>query len=236
MLSFVIIASNAQETIQQCLDSIKDFNEVILYLNNSTDNTKKIAQKYSNVKIIEGEFLGFGKTKNRAISYATNNWIFVLDSDEVITKELKTELLEVLKNPKYNAYYVARLNRFFGKWIKHSGLFPDYTIRLFNKNFAKFNENIVHESVVYGGKKGYLKNYFLHFAYESIDEFIAKQNRYSYINAKHNRLKAIFSPYWTFIKIYFLKLGFLDGWHGFIIAKLYAQYTFWKYTKDKNES
>ena len=112
-------------------------------------------------------------------------------------------------------------------------MYPDYSIRLFNKTKAKFNERDVHESVVCNCKKGYLKNHLKHLAYESIEEFIQKQNRYSSIGAKKNRFKAIFSPFWTFFKLFFLKLGFLEGWDGFIIARLYAEYTFWKYIKDK---
>jgi len=236
MISIVIIASNAQKTIKESLNSLTDFNEVILYLNNSNDKTKEIALNFNNVKIIEGEFNGFGATKNKAIAYTTNDWVFVLDSDEVITKELKEELFYEIKEPEYKVYYVARLNKFFGKWIRHCGLYPDYTIRFFNRHYAKFNENLVHESVIYSEKKGYLKNHFLHFAYNNIEEFIKKQNKYSSLNCKKNILKAILSPYWTFFKIYFIKKGFLEGWHGFIIAKLYAQYTFWKYIKETDES
>jgi hypothetical protein len=104
--------------------------------------------------------------------------------------------------------------------------------RLFNKEKCKFNDREVHESVECDNV-GELKNYVLHYAYENIEEFIDKQNRYSSIGAKPNKIKAIFSPYWTFFKIYFLKFGFLDGWMGFVIARLYSEYTFWKYIKGK---
>ena len=230
MISVVIIASNSQKYIRKCLDSVKKF-EVILYLNNSTDDTKKIASKYKNVKIIDGYFDGFGRTKNRAISYASNNWVFVLDSDEVMSEELKEEIVKTIKKPEYLAYYVPRLNNFFGKWIRYGGLYPDYSIRFFNKKEAKFNDRDVHESVICKCKKGYLKNHLLHYAYENIAQFIEKQNRYSSINPKKSFFKAIIAPYWTFFRMYFLKCGFLDGIEGFIIAKLYSQYTFWKYTK-----
>jgi len=111
-------------------------------------------------------------------------------------------------------------------------LYPDYSIRLFNKNKGKFNDVAVHESVQINGRVLSLKNHMIHLAYETIDEFKVKQKRYASLShKKRNRLKALISPVWTFFKLYFIKLGFLDGWHGFIIAKLYAQYTFWKYTK-----
>ena len=165
---------------------------------------------------------------------AKNEWVFVLDSDEVITDELKNEIISTLKEPKFMAYNVARLNFFFGKAIKNMGLYPDYTVRLFNKNFAKFDGRAVHEKVVLNDgsqRLGALKNHFLHYAYESIEQFIAKQNRYSSMGAKRNLLKALTSPTWTFFKLYVLKGGFKEGFAGYVIARLYAQYTFWKYIK-----
>ncbi len=230
-LSVVILTKNSQKYLEKVLKSVEFADEVIIYDNESTDNTSEIAKKFKNTKIfIDNKWEGFGVQKQKAVNKAKNRWVFVLDSDEVFTENLKNEVLEVIKNPKYNAYKVARLNNFFGKWIRHCGLFPDYSIRLFNKEKCKFNERKVHESVECE-RVGELKNYFLHYAYESVEEFIEKQNRYSSLGAKPNKLKAIFSPYWTFFKIYFLKLGFIDGWSGFVIAKLYSEYTFWKYVK-----
>ena len=111
-------------------------------------------------------------------------------------------------------------------------MYPDYSIRLFNKNKGKFNDVAVHESVQINGRVSSLKNHMIHLAYETTDEFKVKQKRYASLShKKRNRLKAFISPVWTFFKLYFIKLGFLDGWHGFTIAKLYAQYTFWKYIK-----
>ena len=235
-LSIVILTKNSEKYLEEVLNSITFADEVIIYDNGSNDKTLEIAKKFSNTKIfIDKTWEGFGKQKQKAVSKAKNRWVFVLDSDEVFTDKLKEEVLKTLKNPNKDAYFVARLNNFFGKWMKHTGLFPDFSIRLFDKTKAQFNKNVVHESVE-AKNVGYLKNYFLHYAYESIEEFIAKQNRYSSLGAKQNKLKAIISPYWTFFKLYFLKLGFLDGWHGFIVSKLYAEYTFWKYIKKvKNE-
>ena len=155
-----------------------------------------------------------------------------MDADERITPELRDEIISTLKNPQFDGYRIARLNNFFGKYIKTCGLYPDYSIRLFNKNKGKFNDVAVHESVQINGRVLSLKNHMIHLAYENIDEFKVKQKRYASLShKKRNRLKALISPVWTFFKLYFIKLGFLDGWRGFIIAKLYAQYTFWKYIK-----
>jgi len=231
MLSVVILTKNSEKYLEEVLRSVTFADEVIIYDNDSIDNTLEIAKKFKNTKIfIDKTWEGFGRQKQKAVNKAKNRWVFVLDSDEVITEKLKEEILQTIKTPKYEAYFVARLNNFFGKWMRHTGLFPDYSIRLFDKTKANFNERKVHESVE-TKNVGYLKNYFLHYAYESIEEFIEKQNKYSSTGAKPNKLKAIFSPYWTFFKLYFLKLGFLDGWNGFIVSKLYAEYTFWKYIK-----
>ena len=170
--------------------------------------------------------------ESRAISLAFNDWVFVLDSDERITHKLQNEILSILKKPNYLGYQVPRLNWFFGKAIKTCGLYPDYSVRLFNKNYGKFNNVSVHESVTVNGKVSKLKNYMTHLAYENVDEFINKQKKYSKLSKKKKNLfKAFVSPCWTFFRIYFIKLGFIEGWRGFAIAKVYAKYTFWKYYK-----
>jgi len=232
-LSVVIITKNEEKFIKDGIVSASFADEVLILDSGSNDKTCEIAKNLG-ARVEYQKWLGFGKQKQKAVNLAKNRWVFVLDSDERITNELKKEILEELKNPKFDAYFTPRLNNFWGKNIKRLGLYPDYSIRLFDKTKASFNDNNVHESVVCNCKKGYLKNNMIHLAYESIDEFITKQNRYSSIGAKSNKLKAIFSPFWTFFKLYFIKLGFLEGWNGFIIAKLYSQYTFWKYIKDKN--
>ena len=230
-LSVVIITKNEENFITDAIKSASFADEVIILDSGSIDKTCEIAKELG-AKVYQNEWLGFGPQKNRAVELAKNDWVFVLDSDERITEELKNEIVTILKEPQFNGYFIARLNNFFGKNIKNCGLYPDYSIRLFNKNYGKFNDVSVHESVQLKSKAAYLKNHMIHLAYDSIEEFIQKQNRYSSLNHKKKSLvKAIINPYWTFFKLYILKKGFLDGWHGFVISKLYAQYTFWKYIK-----
>ena len=143
-----------------------------------------------------------------------------------------SEIITTLKNPSFDGYFVGRLNNFFGKDIKTCGLYPDYSVRLFNRNKGRFNDVLLHESVEIEGKVAKLNNHMIHLAYSNVDEFIEKQRYYSKLsNKKKNIVKAVAYPCWTFFKLYFIKLGFLDGWHGYIIAKIYAKYTFWKYSK-----
>ena len=232
-LSIVILTFNSEKYLKEVLESSKFADEVLVIDSGSSDKTKEICQNY-NVKFIYQKWLGFGKQKKFGVNSAKNEWIFVLDSDEVITRELENEIKQTLENPEFMAYKASRLNFFFGKAIKKMGLYPDYSTRLFNKKFANFNEKEVHESVEFKDKNskfGKLKNRFEHYAYENIEEFILKQNKYSTLGAKKNYFKAFFNPKWTFFKLFVLKGGFLEGYKGYIISKLHPQYTFWKYVK-----
>ena len=230
-LSVVIITKNEQNYISEALKSAQFANEIVVLDSGSNDKTCEIAREFG-AKVYEHEWLGFGAQKNKAVSLAQNNWVFVLDADERITVELANEITNLLMHSnKVNAYYVARLNYFFGNPIKTCGLYPDYSIRLFNRTKARFNEVAVHESVQIDEKVGKLQNHMLHLAYVNIEEFIEKQNKYSSLHHKKGRIKALVSPWWTFFKLYVIKRGFCDGWRGFVISVLYSQYTFWKYIK-----
>ena len=230
-LSVVIITKNEEKVIADTVNSAVFADEVLVLDSDSIDKTSSIAKEIG-ARVEQQEWLGFGAQKNKAVDLANNDWVFVLDSDERITSELKNEIIAILENPQFDGYQVARLNNFFGKNIKTCGLYPDYSIRLFNRNKGRFNDVAVHESVQMDGSISNLNNHMLHLAYDTVDEFRAKQKKYASLSQKNkNRFKALISPIWTFFKLYFIKLGFLDGWRGFVIAKLYAQYTFWKYSK-----
>jgi len=230
-LSVVIITYNEEKYIEDAIKSAHFADEVLVLDSHSTDETCALAEALC-AKVVTQKWLGFGAQKNKAIALAEYHWVFVLDADERISLALQKEIKETMNNPLKDGYFVPRINNFWGHDIKTCGLYPDYSIRLFDKNKAQFNNVPVHESVQLKENVGYLKNPMTHLAYESIDAFIMKQNRYSTLHhQKNNILKAIFNPYWTFFKLFILKKGFLDGWNGFIISKLYAQYTFWKYVK-----
>lgn len=229
LLSVVIITKNEEKFIEDAIISAKFADEILLLDCGSTDKTCEIAKKLE-ARVESQAWLGFGPQKNSAVKLATNDWVFVLDADERIHPELCSEIKEVLNNPSSDGYYVARLNNFFGKNIKTCGLYPDYSVRLFNRKKGRFNDMLLHESVQVDGKVDRLKNHMIHLAYSNVDEFIEKQRHYSKLsNKKKNIFKAFTYPCWTFFKLYIIKLGFIDGWHGYIISKIYAKYTFWKY-------
>ncbi len=230
-LSIVIITFNSEKYLEEVLTSCNFADEVILVDSGSSDQTISIAQKFSNVTIVNQPWLGFGLQKQKGVDLARNDWMFVLDSDEVITQELQNEIIQTYQTPICKGYFVPRVNYFFGKPIKRMGLYPDATLRLFDRKHAHFSESAVHEKVILNGESAPLKSPMLHYAYDTIEQFITKQNRYSSLGAKHNPLKAFLNPSWTFFKLFILKGGILEGWRGYVIAKLYAQYTFWKYIK-----
>ncbi len=224
-LSIVIITKNEEKFITDAVNSSIFADEVLVLDSESTDKTCNIAKEIG-ARVEQQAWLGFGAQKNKAVELASNDWVFVLDADERITPELRDEIISTLKNPKF------RLNNFFGKNIRHCGLYPDYSIRLFNRQKGKFNDVPVHESVQIQGNTDKLKNHMLHLAFDTVEEFSNKQKKYAELSQKDkNLIKAFISPIWTFLKIYIIRLGFVEGWRGFIIAKVYAQYTFWKYFK-----
>lgn len=236
-LSVVIIAKDAQDTIQTTLRSLRAFDEVILYLNDSSDNTGLIAQSFSNIKIIEGAFLGFGDTKNHAASFASHDWILSLDSDEELLPPLVEEITALVPDNPQKLYIIKRENYFLDKHIQHSGWGKDYLARLYHRKTHQFNSNKVHESIETTSHtiKITLQNPFKHYAITNINQFLQKIIRYSDL-ASHDKktcsfLVVIAKAKFAFFKSYFFQLGFLDGWRGFVIAIANFIGKFFRYTK-----
>ena len=235
-ISIVIIAANADKVIKKCLDSLVSFKEVILYLNNSSDNTEDIASNFSNTNIFHGPFLGFAKTKTKAVSCASNNWILVIDSDEVIDNELLDSLINL--NLSEDCVYQVRRNTFYkNRKIRFCGMSNEKIIRLFNKNITGFNEVLVHESVMLKKLNCHLLNGTInHYSYSSISDLIQKTDSYSSLYASQNTKRsslflAIIKSIIYFLKIYLFQLGFLDGYVGFLISYSGANGVFYKYLK-----
>ena len=236
-ISVVIIAKNAETTINETLDSLVEFNEVILYLNNSSDTTEALSSHYPNVKLIKGEFIGFGPTKNLASTHASNDWILSLDSDEVILPDLLDELKELVPQSNKEIFILKRDNYFFDKEVKHSGWGKDLLTRIYNKNHHQFNQNIVHEFIMITPQSisSNLNNSFKHNAVQNINQFLQKVMSYSDLAAKDQKTCSFFTvvmkAHFAFFKTYFLQAGFLDGWRGFVIAVSNFNGKFFRYTK-----
>lgn len=241
-ISSIIIAKNEERNIKRCIESqLKCIDEIVILVDNkSTDNTFKIASNYDEVVCQRTEWKGFSDTKKEALSLTSNNWVLWIDADEEITAELCSELNN-LKNTgvDFSAYKVARRAFFLGKWIKHSGWYPGYVTRLFNKIHCSFDASSVHEGLVVDGKIGKLQNDLNHYTDPSIEHYFEKYNRYTSLAAdemnKKNKVSTVIDllirPFSQFLKMYIFRLGFLDGIRGLMLAFFSSSYVFTKYSK-----
>jgi glycosyltransferase involved in cell wall biosynthesis len=238
MISIVMLTNNSAKTIKKALDALIAFGEVIILDTGSEDNTLEIAKSYKNTKIYFEKFDGFGPIRNRGSLLAKNDWILALDSDEIISKKLETELLQINLDPEY--IYGFNFHNFFNnKHIKSCGWHPEKHIRLYNKKRTFFSDSLVHEKLIQKNLKiKYLENPILHFSYRKIDDFLQKMSKYSTLFAIQNKnkkkssfSKAIIHGFFAFFKSYIIKRGFLAKKEGFIISLYNANTAFYKYLK-----
>lgn len=239
-LSVIIITKNEAAHIADCLASVSFADEIIVLDSGSTDGTVELARNLGAQVHQSPDWPGFGPQKNRALALATQEWVFSIDADERVTPALREEMIETLRQPMRSGYEVMRLSEFCGKPIRHSGWWPDPVLRLFRREAGKFSDVLVHESVsLSDGKPGRLKSHLLHYPHPTLDSLIDKTNRYSgeaakmmFAQGKRAGLPMIVvHSMWTFIRIYFLRLGILDGRHGFVLAVTAASGNFLRYSK-----
>jgi glycosyltransferase involved in cell wall biosynthesis len=239
-LSVVIITKNEAANIEACLASVAFADERIIVDSGSTDGTIELARQAGATVIETTDWPGFGPQKNRALDAATGEWIFSIDADERVTAELQEEIVKVLGNPVYAAFEVPRLSSFCGRFIRHSGWYPDYIVRLFRKDSARFSDHLVHERVlVHAGTAGKLKHPLIHYSYDNDSTFLRKLDQYSTLGAqqafargKRSSLgKALMHGFAAFMRSYVFKRGFLDGQAGIMVAIASAQHSYHKYFK-----
>ncbi|MDD2949956.1 MAG: glycosyltransferase family 2 protein [Sulfuricurvum sp.] len=236
-VSVVIIVKNGAATLSSCLESLKAFDDVVVYNNGSTDDTAAIASTYSNVQLVEGEFIGFGPTKNAAAEYAVHDWILSLDADEVMDEAIVREIMSLALEPK-TVYTLLRKNFYKSTEIRHCWG-ADEIVRIYNRKTTRYSDKHVHEHILSEGLSRYtLHNSFSHYPYQSISEFVIKADRYSTLFATDNvgkksssPAKAFFNGLYSFFRTYILKRGFLDGYAGLIIAFSHMATNFYKYIK-----
>jgi len=236
-ISIIIITKNEAHDIHDCLSSVSWADEIIVLDSGSTDDTLNIAQKFTQHIYSAPDWQGFGVQKNRALSYATKDWVLSIDADERINEKLKNEIIQTLRSPQFDIYFIPRLSSFCGRFIQHSGWRPDYVARLFKNGHAEFNDNIVHESLEVTAPAGVFSNHLLHLSYKNLEEVLDKMQRYALLGAaelyaKNKRaslLGAIAHGSWAFIRTYIIRLGFLDGAQGVILAINNAETTYYKY-------
>lgn len=239
-LSAYIIAYNEADKIGDAIRSVLWADEVVIIDSNSADNTVQIAEGLG-ARVVQVPFKGFGDLRNQAVAACRHPWIFSLDSDERATEAVRDEVLTVLADPAaVDAYMMPRRNFFMGRWIKHSGWYPNYRQpQLYRRDALKYGDDAVHESweLLTAKPLGYLKQPVWQIPFRNLEESLRKTNRYSTLSIyrlQHKRPglgAALGHAAWSFIKHYFIKLGILDGAAGFVIAFGYFEQTFYRYMK-----
>lgn len=237
MISALAITYNEESNIESYIESLSFADEIIIVDSYSTDQTVALAKKH-HVTVVERKFDNFSAQKNYALSLAKNDWIVFFDLDEKISDTLANEIVtKVNSSNPLKAYKVKRNFYFMGKRIKYSGFQTDKVVRLFNKNYCKYNGNSVHETIVTSEKIGFLKNTSNHQTYKSFDNYNLKLSQYSKLQAEQlfkknirpNMYHFLFRPWYRFMHQYFLRLGFLDGKEGFILCYVHGFSVFKRY-------
>lgn len=236
-ISVIILTKNEEHNIKDCLETVKWADEILLIDSNSTDRTVEIASLY-NVKIIHDGPESVTEKRMHSIPLAANDWIFFLDADERVTPDLQKELIE-LEPKEINGYYINRRNYYFGQWIKHSGVYPDKHIRLFNRKFGKITPRIVHEGIEVTGSTGELKGEYLHYSFQNMAQMVDKINYYSSLEAleklekgkKISKAGVFTHAVSAFVRLFISRKGYKDRSGGFFISFSYAMVNFLSHLK-----
>jgi glycosyltransferase involved in cell wall biosynthesis len=243
-ITATIIAFNEEKNIARVIESLRCADEILVLDSGSNDRTVEIATKLG-ARVEEASWHGYAAQKNIATKLASHDWILALDADESLSEALEAEIWQIKKTgAAFDAYTMPRLAQYLGRWILHSGWYPDRKVRLFNRKKAKWVGDFVHESVVVEGRVGHLQSNLLHFTCNSLSEHLKSIDSYTTLAAQElasrgkmpGMLELLFDPPWTFFSTYFLRFGFLDGAEGLAIAYMAAFYNFVKFSKARHMS
>ncbi len=238
-ISATIITLNEELNVARAIESLRCADEIVVVDSGSTDRTVEVAEKLG-ARVVESAWPGYANQKNHAAAQASYDWILSLDADESLSEALEAEIWRLKKTgPQYDAYTMPRLAQYLGRWIRHSGWYPDRKIRLYDRRKATWVGKFVHETVHVKGKVGHLESNLLHFTCDSLSEHLRTMDRYTTLAAQQlletgepvTFARILLSPPWTFFQTYVLNLGFLDGLEGLAIAHMAALYNFVKYAK-----
>ena len=241
-ISAVIITFNEEKNIERCLKSLVEIvDEIVVVDSFSSDKTEEICRQYK-VSFIQQQWEGYVKTKNFGNQLAQNNLIFSIDADEAISPELQKSILNIKKqNIDNQVFEMNRLMNYCGKWIRHGGWYPDAKIRIFDRQFVQWTGQKVHETLTIPTDFAVVKlsGNLLHYSYYSVNEHYAQADKFSTLSAESafeagmrvSKTSIGLHVTWRFIRDFIFKLGFLDGYYGFIISKINAKTTYWKYQK-----
>ncbi len=243
-ISVCLISGSEAHRIRRALESVAGWTrEIVIVLNEDVaDGTDKIAAEFG-AKIFREPWKGYATQKNSAARKAGQEWILSLDADEVVTPELRDEIIRLFGqnnfNPPCAAYRFPRCTFYHGRWIRYGDWYPDCQTRLWRSGRADWGDKQLHETLTVDGETGDLKNDLRHFSMESLDHHLRKSITYSNLFARQrlengrgvNLLELWFRPWWRFVRGYIFRRGFLDGWQGYVIARMVAHETFLRYAK-----
>lgn len=237
-LSVIVITKNEAGNMRDCLESVAWADEIIVVDSGSTDDTASICREFTS-HVHAHDWRGFGAQKNRALDYATSEWVLSLDADERVTSELRAQIEQAMKEGEADGYYLPRLSQFCGQFVRHSGWYPDYVLRLFRRGKARFSDDLVHERVLLQGSTKKLSSPLLHYSYRDEADVERKVEQYAAAAAQQmfdggrsvTMLDAPVRGAWAFVRAYCLRLGFLDGMAGLNVARMNARTTYRKYAK-----
>jgi glycosyltransferase involved in cell wall biosynthesis len=240
-LSVILITRNEEANLADCLASLEGIaQQVVVVDTNSSDRTLEIAKNHGAVIAQPADWPGFGPQKNRALALANGDWILSLDADERLTPSLRSEILTAIHHPaNVDCFAIPRLSWYCGRFIRHSGWSPDYVDRLFKRGTAHFSDDLVHERLIPNGQVAKLENPMLHYSFMDFSQVLQKIDHYSTASAEQafakgrrsSPLKAILHGLWAFIRTYFIRAGFLDGYEGLALAISNAEGSYYRYMK-----
>jgi len=238
-ISVIIITKNAGATLRRCLESVAWADEIVVIDSGSSDDTLDICRELGAKVSVTTDWPGFGPQKNRTLDAASGDWLFNIDADEWVTPELAEEIRTVVASGSASAFALPRRSSFCGRYMKHSGWWPDFVVRLFRRGDARFSDDQAHERLIVNGPTHKLKNPLMHEAISDLDQMVAKMNLYSTASARglHARgrkaslLTAVFHGCWAFFRTYVLRAGFLDGREGLMLAIANAEGSYYRYVK-----
>jgi len=238
-LSVVVITKNEEKNIKDCLESVRWADEIIIVDDESTDRTEEIARNYTD-RIFKRRMDNEGRHRNWAYAQARNSWILSLDADERATPELKEELDDLLSKPcEFRGFAIPRRNYIGDYWVRYGGWYPSPQMKMFRKEYFRWEEAEVHPRPILDGKWGVLKSDIIHYSYKSFEDFLNKMNKQTNLEAakwlrdkrKMGKGRALWRTYDRFMRTYFTKKANKDGFVGFMVAVFAGLYQLLSYAK-----